>query len=205
MDNSLRTADVSPRSSLLRHVSQRLTSLSGDERRKTSAIRRLHYTIGLWGAFSPGAGSWLVGRGDGREKIGERSEPRIVVWGGERVVEPGLPLMPQNHPAVIYYVKTSSFHGCQREPIMSLLWGYLNSRCSKSASKEIYLTSIANWSNANLFQAFRSWGQRKVMWAKKTNKQTKKPARVTTASVKRNKDVSEENAPHATGEEQANS
>ena len=27
--------------------------------------------------------------GDGREKIGERSEPRIVVWGGERVVEPG--------------------------------------------------------------------------------------------------------------------
>ena len=59
--------------------------------------------------------------GDGREKIGERSEPRIVVWGGERVVEPGLPLMPQNRPAAIYYVKTSSFHGCQREPIMSLL------------------------------------------------------------------------------------
>ena len=39
---------------------------------------------------------------------------------------------------------------------------------------------------------------------KQTNKQTKKPATVTTASVKRNKDVSEENAPHATGEEQAN-
>ena len=40
---------------------------------------------------------------------------------------------------------------------------------------------------------------------KQTNKQTnKKTARVTTASVKRNKDVSEENAPRATGEEQAN-
>ena len=103
------------------------------------------------------APDWGRGGGDEREKIGERSEPRIVVWGGERVVEPGLPLMPQN------YVKTSSFHGCQREPIMSLLWGYLNSRCSKSASKEIHLTSIANWSHSSLFQAFRSWGQRKVM------------------------------------------
>ena len=30
------------------------------------------------------------------KKIGERSEPRIVVWGRERVVEPGdIPLMPQ--------------------------------------------------------------------------------------------------------------
>ena len=158
MVNSLRTADVSPRSSLLRHVSQRLTSLSGDERRKTSAIRRLHWRL-VFGVLlaREQAPDWGWG-GDGREKIGERSEPRIVVWGGERVVEPGLPLMPQNRPAAIYYVKTSSFHGCQREPIMSLFWGYLNSRCSNSASKEIYLTSIANWSNASLFQAFRSWG-----------------------------------------------
>ena len=111
--------------------------------------------------------------GDGREKIGERSEPRIVVWGGERVVEPGLPLMPQNRPTAIYYVKTSSFHGCQREPVMSLFWGYLNSRCSKSASKEIYLTSIANWS-ITLACSRRSdlgdnakWCERK----KQTNKQ----------------------------------
>ena len=37
---------------------------------------------------------------------------------------------------------------------------------------------------------------------KKSTHTQKKTARVTTASVKRNKDVSEENAPHATGEEQ---
>ena len=44
--------------------------------------------------------------------------------------------------------------------------------------------------------------QKKTKTKKTTH--TKKTARVTTASVKRNKDVSEENAPHATGEEQAN-
>ena len=48
---------------------------------------------------------------------------------------------------------------------------YLNSRWSKSASKEICLTSIANWSNTSLFQGFRSWEQCKEMWAEKKNKQ----------------------------------
>ena len=46
-----------------------------------------------------------------------------VVWEGERVVEPGdMPLMPLIRPTAIYFVNSSSFHhGCQREPIMSLL------------------------------------------------------------------------------------
>ena len=38
---SLRTADVSPRSSPLRDVPPRETSLNGDERGETSAVRRL--------------------------------------------------------------------------------------------------------------------------------------------------------------------
>ena len=63
------------------------------------------------GAGAGGGGGGVV---EGK-KIGERNEPRIVVWGGERVVEPNVPLMPQNRPVTIYYVKTSSFHGCQRE------------------------------------------------------------------------------------------
>ena len=77
MVNSLRTADVSPRSSLLRHISQRLTSLSGDER-FAGYTTRLVFGVLLAREQAP---DWGWG-GDGREKIGERSEPRIVVWGG---------------------------------------------------------------------------------------------------------------------------
>ena len=86
---------------------------------------------------------------------------------------------------------------------MPLLWGYLNSRFSKSAGKEIYLTSIANWTNTSLFQASdrgdsAKWCERKKKNTNnnnnnndnKNNNNNKKTARVTTASVKRIKDVS---------------
>ena len=78
-----------------------------------------------------------------------------VVWGGERVAEPGdMPLMWRIHPAAINLSLKSSTHQVLITDVsMSLfccsnLWKmqYLNSKWSKSASKEIYLTSI-NWSN----------------------------------------------------------
>ena len=67
MVNSLRTADVSPRSSLLRDVE---TSLSGDERRETSAIRTLHgWSLGcLAREQAPHLGG--AGGGGVRKKIG---------------------------------------------------------------------------------------------------------------------------------------
>lgn len=96
MVNSLRTADVSAPSSLLRDVSQRPSTAMNDEKRLPFAgyTTRLVFVVLL--AWEQGGGGG--GRGVEGKNIGERNEPRIVVWGGERVVEPNVPLMPQNPP-----------------------------------------------------------------------------------------------------------
>ena len=75
MVNSLRTADVSPRSSLLRDVE---TSLSGDERRETSAIRTLHgWSLGCLAVYKSGSGTRGRGHRDacvGTWDLGTRDE-----------------------------------------------------------------------------------------------------------------------------------
>ena len=83
MVNSLRTADVSARSLLLRDVSQRPSAAMNDEKRLPFA----GYTTRLvFGALLAREQAPHWGRGGGAvegKKIGVRSEPRIVVWGGK--------------------------------------------------------------------------------------------------------------------------
>ena len=81
---------------------------------------------------------------------------REVVWGGERVAQPGdMSLMPPIRPPAInlslkcQHVKFSSRMSAWAN-YAALVKKHLNSRWSNSVSKEIYLTSIANWSNTSL-------------------------------------------------------
>ena len=126
-----------------------------------------HYSTSL------GPGSALGGKGEknrrGQKKKLASEASQEVVWGGERVVEPGdIPLMWQIHPPAINLSLKSSTHQVLITDVSvsllccSNLWKiqYLNSRWSKSASKEIYLTLI-NWSN-------NSFGEeKKRVWRKK--------------------------------------
>ena len=86
MVNSLRTVDVSARSSLLRDVSQRPSAAMNDEKRLPFAgyTTRLVFGVLLAREQAPHWG-WGGGGGGAVEgkKIGERSDPRIVVWGGK--------------------------------------------------------------------------------------------------------------------------
>ena len=83
----------------------------------------MHLGCTGWAFFAGESGTRLRIGVERKKKIGERSESRGIIWGGERVAEPGdMPLMPRIRPTAIYYVDKSSFHHrCQREPIMSLL------------------------------------------------------------------------------------
>ena len=113
-------------------------------------------TLGTWGtgrliqvaAYSLGPGSTL--REKGEKKISVNKASWEVVWGGERVAEPGdMPLMPPIHPPAIdlslkcQHIKLSSLMSAWA-CYVAFVKKYLNSRWSKSANKEIYLTSIAN-------------------------------------------------------------
>ena len=104
----------------------------------------------MWSSLGPGSAL--------REKGGKKSArvkkkksaseaSRELVWRGERVTDPGdMPLMPQIGPPTInlslkcQHVKSSRMSAWAH--YVAFVKKYLNSRWSKSVSKEIYLTSI---------------------------------------------------------------
>ena len=97
MVNSLRTADVSARSSLLRDVSQRPSAAMNDEKRLPFAgyTTRLVFGVLLAREQAPHWG-WGGGGGGWRKKTRRAKRAENCSLGRERVVEPGdIPLMPQ--------------------------------------------------------------------------------------------------------------
>ena len=113
MVNSLRTADVSARSSLLRDVSQRPSAAMNDEKRLPFAgyITRLVFGVLFAREQAPHWG------GGGRLKVKKSAcEASRELWSGEgKGGGSWRHSFDATDPAKIYYVKTSSFHECQRK------------------------------------------------------------------------------------------
>ena len=104
----------------------------------------------MWSSLGPGSalrekGEKKISEGEKKKSASEAS--RELVWRGERVAEPGdMPLMPQIRPPKInlslkcQHVRLSQMSAWTH--YVAFVKKYLNSRWRKSASKEIYLTSI---------------------------------------------------------------
>ena len=103
----------------------------------------------MWSSLGPGSAVREKGANNQRglkKKSASGASPELV-WRGERVAEPGdMPLMPPIRPPTInlslkcQHVKSSRMSAWAH--YVAFVKKYRNSRWSKSASKEIYLTSI---------------------------------------------------------------
>ena len=103
----------------------------------------------MWNTLGPGSALREKGEKNQRgwKKKSASEASRELVWRGERVAEPGdMPLMPPIRPPTInlslkcQHVESSRMSAWAY--YVAFVKKYLNSRWSKSASKEIYLTSI---------------------------------------------------------------